>query len=284
MHKGGEFVMSLNSNEVLKQMNHKDREVFRLALVTNVDGNNLYIKFYGEDSQSGKTYKFLDTYKPIKGDIVCVARINESWLVLGRVSNSYDEERYNPDQDVQALNYLEENSTGTAQRMLFNHYPNTENDYVFRASLDNHVDLGRASHRFADIYSANGTILTSDERKKIEIKKIDERYIELLMKISPKTFKFIDGKSGRKHIGFIAQEIEKAMLESGISNLEFAGLVKSPVYEENSESGEDIVDYIYGLRYEEFIGVLAYALQKVVLCLKEQGYMRTEGEVQDGNS
>ena len=82
--------------------------------------------------------------------------------------------------------------------------------------------------------------------------------------IIPYTYKMINGTSGRRHIGFIAQRIEEAMTECGISSMEFAGLIKAPVYAkkmldqdgketEEYDTSSDIIDYTYHLRYDEFI-------------------------------
>lgn len=126
--------------------------------------------------------------------------------------------------------------------------------------------IGSSGNPWAGGYGVSGWTTTSDERLKTDIKELDDRYLKFAKKISPKIFKMMQGTSGRFHVGFIAQEIENAMTECGISDMEFAGLVKAPVYSEailnddgevigyNAES--DIVDYTYHLRYEEFIPLL----------------------------
>ena len=75
------------------------------------------------------------------------------------------------------------------------------------------------------------------------------------------------GTSGREHTGFIAQQVEAAMIDCGISDMEFAGLVKAPIYAEMLKDDEgnntdeydtssEIIDYKYFLRYEEFIPLI----------------------------
>lgn len=81
--------MSLDSNKFLKQMSQKKEEIFRLANVTEVTEGQVYITFYGEDSQSEKPYKILSSYNPAVGDVVCVAKINTSWLILGKIGMQY---------------------------------------------------------------------------------------------------------------------------------------------------------------------------------------------------
>jgi len=88
-----------------------------------------------------------------------------------------------------------------------------------------------------------------------------------MMSVLPYTFKMKAGTSGRRHVGFIAQRIEEAMIECNISSMEFAGLIKAPVYARNilTEDGKDtgeydttseIIDYTYHLRYDEFIPLI----------------------------
>ena len=271
MYDGGENSMSIKSNEFMNQMKHDSETSFRLAIVTEVTESELYLTFYGEDTQSEKTYKMLSNYKPVVGDTVCVARINESWLVLGKVSNQYIPQSV-------SSHYLENTASGSSMKLSLIYYSDTTFEHVFRASTSGRVDLGSSSYKFQDIYATNGTIQTSDQREKQEIQFLDTRYLELFQKLLPKSFRFVDGRSGRKHVGFISQEVETAMSECGISDLEFAGFIKSPVYEVvDGKETDNIVDYIYGLRYEEFIGILTFVIQDVISFLKEFGYRKDEG-------
>lgn len=270
--------MSLNSNEFLSKIKGEDKAIFKIAVITKAESNELCLKFYGEESESQKTYKFLDNYSPAKGDVVCVARINESWLVLGKISNKYDVEKYNPLQEIpehecKPFYYLENDASGSPFYVRLMYYTDSDNEYVLRPSTSGKMDLGAPSYKIKNIYAANGTIQTSDRREKEDIGMMDARYLNLFQKLIPKSFKYVEGTSGRKHIGFISQEVEDAMKECGISDLEFAGFIKSPVYEVvDGKETENIIDYIYGLRYEEFVGLLTYALQDIINFLVTLGY------------
>lgn len=112
--------------------------------------------------------------------------------------------------------------------------------------------LGSASRQFANIYSKNiyldgSAVTTSDKRKKKFIRKLSDKYMELFKKLRPVTFKYKKGTSGRTHAGFIAQEVEQAMKDCGITNEEFGGVV----IQDNGD---------YGLRYEEFIALQTAAI------------------------
>lgn len=259
--------MSVQSNNFLKELGKPNDQIFKLAKVSEIVGTDIYLTFYGEETQSEKNYKYLSSYKPAVGDTVCVSKIKESWLVLGKVSSKNDE-----------VFYLENTSSGQSVRLNFLYYTNTTREHVFRPSISGCVDLGSSSYKYLDIYATNGTIQTSDQREKKDILELDKRYLELFERLLPKSFRFIEGRSGRKHIGFVSQEVECAMKECGISDLEFAGFIKSPVYEiVDGKETENIVDYIYGLRYEEFIGILTFVLQDIISFLKKLGYRQDEG-------
>jgi len=88
------------------------------------------------------------------------------------------------------------------------------------------------------------------------------------------SFTFIEGTSGRTHIGFISQDVEDAMAKAGLTDLDFAGFCKKPktveikgkngnvTYEtETDENGNPV--YVYCLRYEEFIALNAFMIQKL---------------------
>lgn len=106
--------------------------------------------------------------------------------------------------------------------------------------------LGTSSNRWAAVYATNGTIQTSDRNYKNNIEDLPEKYLTLYDNIIPRRFKMNEGTSGRYHVGYIAQEVEEAMLKAGIDSLEFGGFVRGDV-----EDGNDICM----LRYDEFDGI-----------------------------
>lgn len=138
----------------------------------------------------------------------------------------------------------------------------------FRPVYDAGSSCGTLEGRWSSVWAVNGTIQTSDERKKTDISELDERFLKFVKMIIPYTYKMVDGTSGRNHIGFIAQRVEEAMNECGISDQEFAGLVKAPVYAKKLPDGEydstsEIIDYSYHLRYDEFIPLIFLWLRHI---------------------
>ena len=99
--------------------------------------------------------------------------------------------------------------------------------------------------------SSSGSIV-SDATKKNHIEGIDERYDNLFDYLIPKRFQYNDGTSNRYHTGFIAQDVQKAIEESGLTEKDFAALC-------TFSSGEN--ESFMGLRYEEFIAINTRQIQ-----------------------
>ena len=113
---------------------------------------------------------------------------------------------------------------------------------VFRAAGDGSLNLGNGSHRWAVVYAKTGSINTSDRNEKNTIADIDPEQAEkLIMGLKPSTFKFNDGTSGRTHWGLISQDIEELLPQIGMSDLDFAGFIKTPKTEDYYEDVPETV-------------------------------------------
>lgn len=140
--------------------------------------------------------------------------------------------------------------------------------------------------QYVRLYAHNGgavylgysgsTAVTSDRNMKTDIVDIDDRYLEFFDKLHPITYKYdAPGNKGhRDHVGFIAQEVEEALIASGLTTEEFAGLiiendvVLNPNYDtsltaEENATKETHYDTLYSLRYEEFISLLVKKVQSL---------------------
>lgn len=157
---------------------------------------------------------------------------------------------------------------------------------VFREAGDGSLNLGASNHRFATVFAKTGSINTSDRNEKNTIADIDPEQAEkLIMGLKPSTFKFNDGTSGRTHWGIISQDIEELLPQIGMTDMDFAGFIKSPKTEDyyedvsetvtDEETGEEKTvtrkelktrviegEYVYALRYSEFIAPLICMVQK----------------------
>lgn len=127
---------------------------------------------------------------------------------------------------------------------------------------------GTSARRWSEVYASSPEIVTSDRNLKHSINYDVSAYKALFDGLKPCSFQFDNGKSGRTHIGLIAQDVEQAMEAAGLTSLDFAGLIKSP--DEEAEGG-----YVYSLRYEEFISLCILEIQRLdqrVRELEEKAY------------
>lgn len=141
----------------------------------------------------------------------------------------------------------------------------SSNDNLRRTSYIS-SSCGTSDAPWSSVWSYNGTIQTSDIREKEDVQQLDKRFVKFAKMIVPYSYRMVDGESGRRHIGFIAQYVEEAMKLCEISDVEFAGLVKAPIHEKICKDGEydvssPIIDYSYHLRYDEFIPLLFLLLK-----------------------
>ena len=155
------------------------------------------------------------------------------------------------------------------------------------AVLDNTVRLGSGNARWKQLYAATTTISTSDRNLKKNIKPLSNKYIELFKLLQPVSFAFKDGDSGRTHIGFISQDVEDALDKVGLTALDFSGFckdIKTTCQRDENKNEEEIPvldedgnpQYIYSLRYEEFIALNTCMIQEL-----EKRVSKLEGIITD---
>ena len=117
----------------------------------------------------------------------------------------------------------------------------------------NFYSCGTYGFPWRDIYTQDGTVSSSDARGKKDIDYDMGRYSGLFDRLRPCTFLRTNGTSGRRHHGFIAQEVREALAEEGMTGKDFAGYV-------DWEDGEE---YGFGLRYEELIAMVVHEVQEI---------------------
>jgi hypothetical protein len=131
---------------------------------------------------------------------------------------------------------------------------------------DGLISLGNSGRKWNQLYASNATISTSDRNKKQDIENMSNIQELLFNQLKPVTYKMINGTSGRTHYGFVAQDVEDALLEIGIDDKDFAGFCKDIRTDKDGnkvldENGNDVYDY--SLRYTEFIALNTYMIQKL---------------------
>ena len=134
-------------------------------------------------------------------------------------------------------------------------------------NYNDRYSCGESGSKWTDVWATNSQISTSDRQIKTDISYDISRYNQLFDALRPVSYKFIDGTSGRTHLGLIAQDVEDALDGLGISTQDCAAFIKE--LGEDERSGEPI--YRYAIRYGEFIPLLIYEVQQIKSALKERG-------------
>ncbi|MBR5845504.1 MAG: phage tail protein [Rikenellaceae bacterium] len=128
--------------------------------------------------------------------------------------------------------------------------------YILSMNSSNQVSVGNASYptylRGSGVYlSSTGATVTSDRRKKNSIEAVPDAYEDMLDRITPVRYRYNDGKSGRYHVGFIAQDVQEALAAAGLRTQDFGGFV-----DVNGDGAE------LGLIYAEFIALLLHKIKR----------------------
>lgn len=129
--------------------------------------------------------------------------------------------------------------------------------YILVASAGSRMQGENASLSVGeDITMSKSPSISSDLRVKNTIDYDLGGYEKLFHDLKAATFKYNGETSNETHFGFIAQDVETAILNAGLSPDNLAFLVKSPV-------PSDIGDYRYSLKYEEVIALITHMVQKL---------------------
>lgn len=150
---------------------------------------------------------------------------------------------------------------------------------TFEPNADNTYSLGTASLRWGTVFAGTGTINTSDERTKQQIRSLSEKEnaVAVRLKNLLRAFKFNDavekkGDSARTHIGVIAQDVKAAFEAEGLVAENYALLC----HDEWEDYYEDVFDDFgkstgektlvapagdrYGVRYEQLLAFILSAM------------------------
>ena len=210
---------------------------------------------------------------PAAGNQLSIGTGNSRWngLYVENIRTAYQE----------AIKFLTTtaNSTGNPQGFELVS-PGGSTAAYLRPVYDSNSYLGDANKKWRQVYADTGTISTSDRNQKKEISYTgknsnydtympDGVLMEFINGLLPCIYRLADNDSNRPHHGLIAQDVEELIQKLGIKD--HAAFIKSPktrdveVEEEYTDKDgskrtrkrtvqEEIPgEYIYGLRYEEFI-------------------------------
>lgn len=101
----------------------------------------------------------------------------------------------------------------------------------------------------------SATSVQSDRNKKNTIQNISDVYDTIFDALTPVTYKYNNGTSNRLHTGFIAQDVESAVLAAGLETKDLAAVC----YDIN-EDGDKVN---YTIRYSEFVPLNTWQIQKL---------------------
>lgn len=138
----------------------------------------------------------------------------------------------------------------------------------FQPTPDNTMSLGRAGSRWTTVYATTGTINTSDERQKQQIKPIDDAALRAWARVEYVQYKWNDavekkGNGARWHFGLIAQRVKEAFESEGLDAFEY-GVLCYDAWEAQAEEIDDNGVVVkraqeagnrYGVRYEEALAL-----------------------------
>lgn len=135
------------------------------------------------------------------------------------------------------------------------------------------VYCGTNPNPFAGGYSSGGWKTMSDGRKKKDFRKLleDDRFERFFELLQPMEYRLIENDE-KMHMGFVAQDVEQAMTDCGISENEFYGLEHAVFSEKDFESNEEWEKFLeqnggandmYTLCYQEFIALNTAMIQKL---------------------
>ena len=193
-------------------------------------------------------------------------------VVVGNANNNAATEILSPTGIYLKCGKSEKDNVGRAIRFVYvAPSDGASEEPFFMAGLTGVTNLGGVNYRWKDIYSANAVNVSSDRNVKKDIQSLDEKYIQLFDLLKPVSFKFIDGTSGRTHIGFIAQDVEDAMKQIGLTNLDFAGFCKNTITDNDGNKTE-----IYSLRYGEFTALNTAKIKQL-----EQQIIELQNEIKE---
>jgi hypothetical protein len=143
---------------------------------------------------------------------------------------------------------------------IANAYSPSTGNRAFAPYLNNQMDLGNLSYRWAAVYAVNGTIQTSDKNHKENVQDISYG-LDAVMNLKPVSFQWKDKSCSvgtGYNLGFIAQDLEKVIPDVVIHSI----TSREEIENARTEKGIELDPESYGVKYSELIPVLVKATQE----------------------
>lgn len=119
----------------------------------------------------------------------------------------------------------------------------------------------------SNVFASETINIDSDRRVKDAIRYDLDDYEAFFRALKPCSYKLKRGTSGRRHTGFIAQELEQALLDSGKTSADLAAYCYDPDarrYENTDMDPKTAPTGCYKIRYSELIALNTAMIQKLM--------------------
>ncbi|MDO4553713.1 MAG: phage tail spike protein [Lachnospiraceae bacterium] len=113
------------------------------------------------------------------------------------------------------------------------------------------------------VYSNGDWYKTSDQRLKTNFSALDDRYLNMFDNLSPTLYNWSRSREddNRKELGYVAQDVEQAMVKAGIS-LQENTIISKTGFQENPDDPYEPEVETYTLSYGSLGVITAYALKE----------------------
>ena len=137
-------------------------------------------------------------------------------------------------------------------------YMNYDDNYFMLYSWNHGIGIGAANNSSKLYGTWYGTVTKESSRiVKKDIEALNDKHSVLFDNLIPRSFKYIDGNSGRTHYGYIVDELKSAMDRAKLSSEECAAYCLMDIEKPDGEGG---------IRYDE----LAVLTTREVQSLKQR--------------
>lgn len=119
----------------------------------------------------------------------------------------------------------------------------------------------------SNVFASETINIDSDRRVRDDIRYDLDDYEAFFRALKPCSYKLKRGTSGRRHTGFIAQELEQALLDSGKTSADLAAYCYDPDarrYESTDMDPKTVPTGCYKIRYSELIALNTAMIQKLM--------------------
>ena len=224
-----------------------------------------YINFYlnTEETPSGQIYLNKDT-RYLQFAYANGYRFNANVYLNANL-------RFDPDADGKQTHYIGAQWADGAHHYIIERVDDGLTTALGWAGSSTYKTITKIRGQTCQYQNSSGVTTLSDERLKKDFTALD-KWSAFFNALEPCAFKMKAGTSGRYHLGFKAQQVEKALAESGLTTQDFAGFIKMPYKVDNDDPERSAVyeaagikegDDEYGLIYSEFTALNTYKIQQL---------------------